>query len=893
MKVIKPLRLSLIHRVFDHRKKHIMVMTVAYCFPFSAPRAPVTEVEMWKMAGTDLGRFGVLDHWMFKPQGEVLVTGSCFTGERPKGSEFVRLSVSAAGASPGDKKVIDKKLYVFGDRKWTLLGPSEPQMFSRMPVDYAHAFGGEKYDHNPVGKGLSAVKDESGADIHPLPNIEDPKHTIKSKGDRPTPASLAAWDMTWPVHFEKKMGTYDAKWVEKNGFALADDVDFSLFNVASPDQRVDRMWDGDEEIRVENMHPDKRVVDCKLPGFKARCLIKFKAEHDKDQKLRDLPLRADTIHLFPHQERAIVFMRATTEIHTTDATDVELVLAALEDGDETRPIEHYEDVIALRADKEKGALYALRDRDLMPSSGEFSDSLSIKVGDPIEVASARDGLLEQNQHRRILREYEANKERLLAMDVEPEKIPPPPKPPTKASDTNLAELPAILEQVGRERDDAEKHAATKKAEAEEMLESLCKEHNLDLAALKAQAKNDAVGPPKFSAQAEIDRLTQLADLAEAQGVDPTELREKLADANFRATLLDAEQQFRVKYRLAAHMQDAPPSMSRESSELLRAELLAAARGEARTRRDFTGADLEGLDLAGIDLEGAFLEGVSFKGANLRNANLKDAILARANMEDAILVGAKLEHANLGRARLVGADLRNADLTEAILYEADLSRAKLGGANLTKANTFFLVCEGTDFSKAEAANMIFYKANLKGAVFRGAKFHLCSFVECDATRIDAVSSDFSQSVFLMSKGDGAMFSDSALDNFRIVLSSFEKADFKNSSMPGSNLRGAKLAGACFDNVNLRRSDLSTADLSGASLERALLVECLMLDVILEDAKISGANLMLTIMHRAVLRGATVTNANLFCADLTGAIGDKRTSFAGSNVKRALVAGVFSG
>jgi hypothetical protein len=38
---------------------------------------------------------------------------------------------------------------------------------------------------------------------------------------------------------------------------------------------------------------------------------------------------------------------------------------------------------------------------------------------------------------------------------------------------------------------------------------------------------------------------------------------------------------------------------------------------------------------------------------------------------------------------------------------------------------------------------------------------------------------------------------------------------------------------------------------------------------------------------------VSKANLFCADLTGAAGDKRTSFSGSNVKRALVAGVFHG
>ncbi|NUP06707.1 MAG: DUF2169 domain-containing protein [Polyangiaceae bacterium] len=887
MKVIKPLRLSLIHRVFDHRKKHIMVMTVAYCFPFSRPRSPVTEVEMWKMAGTDLGRFGVLDNWMFKPQAEVLVTGSCFTGERAKGSEFVRLSVG-----PSEKRVVDKKLYVFGDRKWTLLGASEPQMFSRMPIDYAHAFGGEKYDHNPIGKGIAPLKDEAGTETHPLPNVEDPKHVIKSKGDKPPPASLSAWDMTWPVHFQKKMGTYDAKWVEKNGFALADDIDFSLFNVAAPDQRVDRMWDGTEDIRVENMHPDKRVVETKLPGFKARCLVRFKSEYEKEQKLHDLPLRADTIHVFPHQERAIVFMRATTEIHTTDATDIELALAALEDRDEPKPIAHYEDVIALRSDPDKGALYSLRDHDLMPNAAELSATFP-KLGDPLEVALEREGLLEQNQYQRVLREYAANRERLLAQNVEPDKIPPPPKPPEKPGDINLEELPAILDRVERERTQAEEHAAAQRAQAESQLESISKEHNLDLDALKKQAKAEGLGPPKFTAEGELERLGQLADLAESQGVDPKELRERIDDPNFRAKLLDAEQQFRVKYRLSGHMQDAAPTLTPEASEALREEILSMKRGAVRTRRDFTGADLAGMDLSGLDLEGVFFESANLRGANLSGARLKDAVLARADLTDAVLRDARLPHANLGRAKLVNADLTSADLTEAILYEADLSRAKLAKANLTKANTFGLTCDRTDFSGAEAANMFFHKTNLKGALFRGAKINLCVFTECDATGIDASSSDFAQSVFLNSKADGAVFTDSVLDNFRIVQSSFEKADFKNARMPGSNLRGAKLAGARFDNVNLRRSDLSTADLKGASLERALLVECLMLDVVLEEAKLSGANLMLAIMHRANLRGADVTNANLFCADLTGAAGDKRTSFAGANVKRALVAGVFHG
>ncbi len=863
-------------------------MTVAYTFPFERPRAPVTEVEMWKMASTELGRFGVLDHWMFKPQAELLVTGSCFTGEREKGSEYVRVQLGPEG-----KRAVDKKLYVFGDRKWTLIGPSEPTMFSRMPVDYAHAFGGEKFRDNPLGKGYGPVIDESGAEIHPLPNVEDPKHTIKSQGDRPTPAALTGWDLTWPVHFEKKMGTYDAKWVEKNGFALADDIDFSLFNVAPPDQRVPEFFQGDEELRIENMHPDKRVLDAKLPGFSGRCLLRFKPEFDAEQKLHDLPLRTDTIHVFPHHERAIVFMRGTIEIHTTDGTDVELVLAALEDGGEKKSLAHYEEVLRLRADKERGALYALRDKDLMPASVEISNSAGIKLGDPLEEAIQPEGLLQRNQYTRIRSEYDKNRERLLAQGIEPDKIPPPPPPPKDPKSYDLEELPALIDRVDVERKQAEDRARSQKAEAEALIESVCREHKIDFAALKQKAKSDAVGPPKFTAEREIARLGELVRLAEADGADASAMKNKLEDPNFRAQLLDAEHQYRTKYRLSAHAQEPAPAMSVEEAAAARDELVRVARGAPRGRRDFTGADLSGADLGGIDLEGAFLENANLKGANLRGAKLRDAVLARANLEQAVLAGADLSRANLGKARLIEADLQGANLTEAVLYEADLSRAKLAFANLSKANTFELVCEGTDFTNARAENLFFYKTRLNGAVFRGAQFKLCVFIECDARDIDAKVSDFSQSVFLMSQGEGATFADSVLENFRIVMSSFERSDFSNCRMPGSNLRGAKLRESKFVGSNLRRSDVSTADFTQADLSRCLFVECLMMDTIMEEAKATGANLMLAIMHRAVLRGADVSKANLFCADLTGAIGDNRTSFSGSNVKRALVAGVFHG
>ncbi|HTJ80879.1 MAG TPA: pentapeptide repeat-containing protein, partial [Polyangiaceae bacterium] len=349
----------------------------------------------------------------------------------------------------------------------------------------------------------------------------------------------------------------------------------------------------------------------------------------------------------------------------------------------------------------------------------------------------------------------------------------------------------------------------------------------------------------------------------------------------------------LAYRLSAHHQDEAPPMSEEDSIRAQAELVSVMAGTPRDRRDFTGANLSKMDLRGIDLEGAFLESADLSGANLSGARLKDVVLSRANLAGANLSGADLTRANLGRAKLVKADLSSANLTEAILDSCDLTGATLSRATMDKAQTLEIIANGVDFTHAKAESLVFFKAKLRDTKFRGARINLCIFHECELARIDATGANFSQSVLLMSNADDAVFSGAQVENFRVVMSSMERADFTDAIMPGSNLRGAKLAGASFAGVNLRRSDISGADLTGAKMERVILVECLLLDAILAGASLRGANLMLAIMHRANLRGADVSKANLFCADLTGAEGDDKTSFSGSNVKRALVAGVYHG
>jgi len=54
MRVIKPLRLSLLQRVLTVRRAHHLSVGIFVYFPFEAPEAPLFEVAMWKQIAATL-----------------------------------------------------------------------------------------------------------------------------------------------------------------------------------------------------------------------------------------------------------------------------------------------------------------------------------------------------------------------------------------------------------------------------------------------------------------------------------------------------------------------------------------------------------------------------------------------------------------------------------------------------------------------------------------------------------------------------------------------------------------------------------------------------------------------------------------------------------------------
>src|SRR5262249_35834510 len=142
----------------------------------------------------------VFDEGMSKPDGELLVHGRCFPPGGKRAATYVRVQLGP----------IDKKLAVVGDRVWKHGVPTDPQPFTEMPIDWAHAFGGVGVAENPLGKGFAPVLFD-GVEIHPLPNIEIDGRLITSPRERPRPAGFSPYELTWPQRFAK-VGTYDEEW---------------------------------------------------------------------------------------------------------------------------------------------------------------------------------------------------------------------------------------------------------------------------------------------------------------------------------------------------------------------------------------------------------------------------------------------------------------------------------------------------------------------------------------------------------------------------------------------------------------------------------------------------------------------------------------------------------
>src|SRR5712671_6136716 len=170
-----------------------------------------------------------------------------------------------------------------------------------------------------------------------------------------------------------------------------------------------------------------------------------------------------------------------------------------------------------------------------------------------------------------------------------------------------------------------------------------------------------------SANVEIASVNSSASKVELPTAEPTKVATAIPESASAATEITEE----VATPAAENAAGMAGSWMLEFAAILdQHRIWVESGGEAGTKADLCGANLENADLTGVNLQGAFLQRANLRGADLSMANLRHASLVQAD---------------LCNANLLGAELRGANLMGATLYGVEgLWLGRLGGANLYDA-----------------------------------------------------------------------------------------------------------------------------------------------------------------------------------------------------------------
>ena len=912
MKTIKPQRLSLLTRTYEFEGKFYLAANTMAFISFEQPRRLLSEQSMWKFAATALGKDSILDMGMPKQHGEFVVYGKCHA---PAGKTVTGALVRAKVGT------LEKSLAVIGKRVWERTGlglqASKPGAFSAIDLSYANAFGGEGFANNPVGKGMRPADDTQP---HFLPHIELPDSPVVFIDDRPQPAGFAPLDFTWPQRMSKA-GTYDDAWLKTRFPGYAADMDWSIFNTAQPDQWLPDFFSGDESFEIAGMHPEKPVVQGRLPACAVRCFVT--QQGDASLTMREVPTRAETLVLFPGSERAIVMFRGVTEVSTDDGADIAHILVGAEDMATRKPLAHYQSVLHARLDKKNGAIHSLIDEPLlpdMPASTSKGDALDLNEMDALVRPKMllRKNLLVRAQtmlddSKQLLVKSRAD---LIATHVSAG-MPPPdltgidnalaitiapdPEPP------RLEELPELKVKLQKLLEDAKAEAMAKKAEAEAGLRKTCIEQKLDFDKIMADAKTQGSGPPKPMLDKVMSQLRNTADDLKTQGVTSPELDKQLADKSLPVKLAEGDAALMKMYRDFSHVYPAVGAYSDDDNAKARDEVVqGTTRGETFAGRDFSGADFSGLKLAAANFAGALLEGVNFSGADLTGADLSTAVLARSIFTEATLTKANFSGANLGFAKLAGVDASAANFASAKLAGADMSRINLRDADLSKCDLMGARLAGADFSGVNAPEVKFIQVDLvpapdskpdmeglpelpmAGIKFVGAKLNKAMFLNCRMDDADFSGACLDGVVFLTAQGSRVNFSGASLVGFCAVKDcKLQRANFTGANLQKANFRGTDLHLSVFTKATLADADLSECVLTSVNAKSATATNLQLVKAKLAGSDFSGANLQQVNLQKADMKGTLFFGTNLYMADFLRASHDNSTVFERANIKKTLL------
>lgn len=873
MKVIRPLQLSVNGRVLEQHGKFFFTASVSLGFHLLTGET-ILDIHYLKDVFECMGDKPLPDMGMPKPCGEFLVSGS-FHAPGGQGVTGGEVRVRLGG--------MEKSLYVFGPRRWVEGRPSTPAKIVSMPLDYAHAFGGKEYERNPDGIGC---KDGS------LPCVEDPARLIVSPDESPEPAGFAPLDPALPQRM-RFQGSYDDSYREKYFPGYPPDFDWRYFLCAPQNQWATGYFKGDEAFEIHHMHPELPAIQGSLPELAARCFIK-RAAQGGEGAFSELPMKLDTVWLFPEKLTGLLIWRAVTEAADDEAEDVACMLAAYEDAShEPRSPEHYFHALEKRLDTKDFLLNYFKTEDLIPPGAQCA----MEILQEQSLSKARKGELEANLEAKAkgIEEMVRGKMDEVAQQLEKETAaaggisgadtlnlkdllnPRPTEldpdvvefknrlesilPGMTSGDPRKIQLKDFsFDKIDQVMDEVEKLSAKKQSQAFEALAKV-REQTVDM--VKKSTEEAGAMPPE--AAASLEEALRILDSPDA--------RPKMSGPLPR---LDSEEIIRQFSLLTPQVMGAiqhleglkaaggqTDEIERQIAELFQNRDRDMADNLRKAEESFKEMYMMGAHFMGDGLSphkdppetvaGRLAEAVA-RGENVSGGDWACIDLNGKKLDGVDLSGAYLEQVNFRGASLKGANLRGAILARANLEDADLSGADLEGANVGGVRAL-----RTDFSGANLKSAKMSRGDFTDATFTG-----CELEGVESLEIVVNGADFSHAhmpgiKFIKSNLKGARFRKADLSTALFYDCMVSDVDFSGALLPGGTWADARLENVRFDGADLTTSCFAATDPQKAAMKNLSFV----------GACLNRCNFQGMEMQQANLSAASMENANFNAADLTGA------------------------
>lgn len=839
MKIVKPMTLGLMHRPYRWQgRDRLLVATLSFFALGGRPETLLRDNLQWRKVMSALPPGRPLDELMPKARGEVLLAGSAYAAHGLAVTEqTVRLAVGG----------VDKRLRVVGDRQWMYgmlpwLQVTEPLPFTQMPLTWARAYGGAGHPANPEGRGyarnpLAALFGRNHGD---MPNIEDPRRSVRAPRRRSAPAGFGQLDVGWMPR-RQWIGSYGRRWRSESYPGLADDTHAEFFNAAPPDQRIDGFFVGGESYRLEGMHPRLPVIEGFLPEFRPRAFAHRTGQ--PADAAEEVALLFDTVWFFPDAELGVAIHRGEIGVEDSLALDVEALMVAYEHAAEApQSLSHYGEVLALRLNRDTAARHVFNEAQLTPEPDAA-------------LRAARHAEAQEEQERRLA--ARAAREAGLAAEFEASTgMPAPPPAPSpmavelpgpgeaaiRRGDFDLGGMLDAADRLGRE---AREQAQARRDEAAELLAQLSEL------------------PPAAATTIE-EALARAAGRAGAMGA----MSEFGASAGVPPVAVEQIHELQRKGRLASPQSSVSglPLQPEVATAIGQWLLLRVREGGSLRGCDLAGADLRGAMLSGADLRGALLEASDLRGAQLDGADLSEVALTGAAMDAANCAAACFDGANLASTRARDAVFRGASFAGTQAGEADWRGADLAGARFERWIAPNIVLEGANLEHTTLADCVLLHAKADGSRWAHATWQRTVALGSSFADSDWREAALSRSVLMECRLTDSHWAGADLSRVQGGGGAdWSRADLQRVRADQSSWRGANLADANLAEGQFRECDFSGARLHHAVLERALFYRSLFMGGELGGCHAEAADFYQAMCRRADFREADLREANFVQAE----------------------------